>query len=511
MNRFEAKIAVALVLAAAVPLSIALAFAARLVDESVDVGLNERVRRAVEGKAPIMRDYIRARVAYFRATLHTIAEAGELSEVIAKKDPHGIEAYLRAALKKCEHCAELTLEVAGTSSAQSTTLRVTSPREYKASDWVVRSFPAEAEPGHRVPRHEGARLRLRAALERRYQEGLQEAGEFARLFALLAEKNAALKNAYLLAFAVILGAALLIALAIGLFLARRVTKRISVLIDATKRVATGDLAFAIPVRSRDEITDLTQAFNKMLADLSESQRRIVYLETIAAWQEIARRLAHEIKNPLTPILLAMQQVHKKYPGGDAAFARTLDQALEVVTEEVGSLRTLVTEFSDFAKLPSVHLAPFELGAFVDEVARAEEAEGQAITLRRPDGDIPVRIDRMLLRRAFTNLLKNAREAMRSAGVDAAPELEVRVLARSVVLDVLDRGPGVPREAKARIFDPYFTTKHDGTGLGLSIVKKILLDHGGTIKILDRPGGGALFRVTLPLCAPEKAASAPEPR
>jgi nitrogen fixation/metabolism regulation signal transduction histidine kinase len=177
----------------------------------------------------------------------------------------------------------------------------------------------------------------------------------------------------------------------------------------------------------------------------------------------------------------------------------------VVTEEVESLRALVSDFSEFAKLPSVHLQPGDLGAFFEEVARGEAAEGLPVTLTRPQEPVAAGFDRMLLRRALTNLLKNAREAMAETGVAGAPELSLSREGDHAVVETADRGPGVPDESKSRVFDPYYTTKHDGTGLGLAIVKKIVLDHGGSITVADRAGGGAVFRIVLPL-RPDKEAS-----
>ena len=501
MNRFEGKIAFALALTAILPLVVALAFAARLVDESVAVGLNPQVEEAVKARVPMTRDFIRARLDYFKATLAAVAVSQPLEDALAAGDAQAATAALSRVLSSCDHCTSLIAEAPGKAGGPKLVARAKSARAFPLQEWSERSFPSADEGGRKMSRIPGATVRLTAVLEKRHQDALEVAGEFQRLYDLVATKKGALRDAYIVAFGVILGSALIIALLLGVYLARRVTGRISVLIDATRRVAGGDLTFAIPVRAGDEIADLTQSFNKMLADLSEGQRRIVYLETIAAWQEIARRLAHEIKNPLTPILLAMQQVHKKYPGGDATYQRTVDQALEVVTEEVESLRALVTEFSDFAKLPSVNLQLGDLAAFAREIERAESTEGQAIEAHIEDGEIRVAFDRMLLRRAVTNLLKNAREAMRDASTASAPALSLRVVDRQAQLDVLDRGPGVSAEIRARIFDPYYTTKHDGTGLGLSIVKKIVLDHGGTITVLDHEGGGADFRITLPLAPP----------
>jgi two-component system nitrogen regulation sensor histidine kinase NtrY len=498
MSRFEIKIAFALLLTAAIPLTVALVLASRLVQESVTVGLNPRVREAVEAQARVVRDYIRARVAYFKAVAGAAAQSRSLTQALARQSRLDVERSLREILDVCPQCA--SVELSGAYS-----LRVRSQASFSPQEWAERSFPSEDEPALAVAGRPEVRLRLTAVLERRYLKELAESGEFARLYALLAEKGEAIQDAYLLAFSLALGITMIVATALGIFLARRVTRRITVLIDATRRVARGDLAFQLPVRAHDEIADLTQSFNKMLWDLQESQRRIVYLETIAAWQEIARRLAHEIKNPLTPILLAMQQVHNKYAGEDPAYRQTLDQALEVVTEEVASLRALVSEFSEFAKLPSVNLQPGDLGAFLEEVARGEAAEGLPVTLTRPQLPVAADFDRMLLRRAVTNLLKNAREAMAETGAAGAPELALFREGEHAVLEVADRGPGVPDESKSRVFDPYYTTKHDGTGLGLAIVKKIVLDHGGSITVADRTGGGAVFRIVLPL-RPDKEAS-----
>jgi nitrogen fixation/metabolism regulation signal transduction histidine kinase len=498
MSRFEIKIAFALLLTAAIPLTVALVLASRLVQESVTVGLNPRVREAVEAQAPVVRDYIRARVAYFKAVASAAAESRALSQALAARDRLEVERSLREILASCLQCT--SVELSGGYA-----LRVSGKASFPPQDWAERSFPSEDEPAQAVAGRPEVRLRLTAVVERRYLKELTESGEFARLYALLAEKGDSIQDAYVLAFSLALGITMILATSLGIFLARRVTRRIGVLIEATRRVATGDLGFQIPVRARDEIADLTQSFNKMLADLGESQRRIVYLETIAAWQEIARRLAHEIKNPLTPILLAMQQVHKKYGGEDPKYRKTLDQALEVVTEEVESLRALVSDFSEFAKLPSVHLQPGDLGAFFEEVARGEAAEGLPVTLTRPQEPVAAGFDRMLLRRALTNLLKNAREAMAETGAAGAPELSLSREGDHAVVETADRGPGVPDESKSRVFDPYYTTKHDGTGLGLAIVKKIVLDHGGSITVADRAGGGAVFRIVLPL-RPDKEAS-----
>jgi len=310
-----------------------------------------------------------------------------------------------------------------------------------------------------------------------------------------------IQRSYVRAFSLLLGAWALAAGIVGAFLARRTTRRLSQLVVAVRQLARGNLSVQVDAGSpRDEVASLARAFNSMVREVRESRDRIVYLEKISGWQDVARRLAHEIKNPLTPIQLAFQQLEARYPAGparDPAFAALLADAGQIVREEIATLQRLVEEFSGFAKLPDVKPEPAELGDLVEEFVRtspqlAEEAE---ILVRR-GGPCPVRVDRALFRRVLTNLVRNAIEAARPAR--ARVHLAVACAEDRAVLTAADEGPGIGLELRDRIFDPYFTTRREGTGLGLAIVKKIVLQHGGEISAGDRPGGGASFTLTLPL-------------
>src|SRR5690606_24292442 len=151
----------------------------------------------------------------------------------------------------------------------------------------------------------------------------------------------------------------------GSLFARGVTTRVDELAEATERVAEGDLSVRVSERGSDEISDFARAFNKMLAEVESSRARIEYLQRIGAWQEMARRLAHEIKNPLTPIQLAVQEIHRRYPESNPEYQKLLDTSLEIVEDEVGTLRRLVSEFSNFARLPRAKLEPADLGEFLE--------------------------------------------------------------------------------------------------------------------------------------------------
>jgi nitrogen fixation/metabolism regulation signal transduction histidine kinase len=301
---------------------------------------------------------------------------------------------------------------------------------------------------------------------------------------------------------------LVIAAALGLFIARRATGRVAALSAAARRVGEGDLAVRVAPRGSDELDDLGRAFDRMVAELSEARSRLVYLQKLSAWQEVARRLAHEIKNPLTPIQLAVQELASKYRGGDSAYQRLLATAQEILTEEVGAIRRLVDDFSAFAKLPKVEPVPVDLGQVVDDFSRAHPEWQKALVVERR-GPIPALCDRMLIRRVLANLVENAVQAAEAAGRAPAVRISVATAENEASLVVDDNGPGVPLEARERIFDPYMTTKEHGTGLGLAIVRKVMLDHGGDVRVAEGPSplGGARFVVTLPV-VPGSASSDP---
>jgi nitrogen fixation/metabolism regulation signal transduction histidine kinase len=316
----------------------------------------------------------------------------------------------------------------------------------------------------------------------------------------------------------LLGLTIVAAVGAGSLIASSVSGRIADLAQATKLVADGDLSIRVPERGDDELSDLARGFNRMLGEVAESRSRIEYLQRIGAWQEMARRLAHEIKNPLTPIQLAVQEVHRRYEGDEPAFRKLIDTTLEIVEDEVGTLRRLVSEFSDFARLPQANLQTEDLTTFLQELSEQlllledERADGElpdglrsawrgahiGLTFALPKEPAQVLMDRHMLRRVMLNLIQNAAQAMREQG-ERPPKILVSLRAddQSYLLDVEDSGPGIPEALRERMFDPYVTTKSEGTGLGLAIVKKIIVEHGGSITALGSELGGAKLRIRLP--------------
>jgi nitrogen fixation/metabolism regulation signal transduction histidine kinase len=291
------------------------------------------------------------------------------------------------------------------------------------------------------------------------------------------------------------------ATAIGLLLARRATGKVAVLRDAAQRVGEGDLGVRVSPRGKDELDELGRTFDRMVAELAEARPRLEYLQKVSAWQEVARRLAHEIKNPLTPIQLAVQELGSKYRGDDPAYRKLLATSQEILAEEIGTIRRLVDDFSAFAKLPKVEPAPVDLGQVVEDFVRAHPEWQDFLTFAAPAGPVGAVGDRMLIRRVLANLVENAVHAAEGAG--RAPRVALSVeadAARGLArLIVDDNGPGIPPRDRERVFDPYVTTKEHGTGLGLAIVRKIVLDHGGDVHASAAPAplAGARLTVTLP--------------
>lgn len=337
-------------------------------------------------------------------------------------------------------------------------------------------------------------------------ENFKKLGKAERNFKNISLLRSELEPYYRIVFFIIFGATVLIAMIVGLLIARGTTRRLSALVRATRAVAEGDLNTQVRFSSNDEVSELGQSFNEMVLELRDSREKITYLEKVSAWQEIARRLAHEIKNPLTPIQLAAQQLHQKYSGDDDKFRKLLDDAYEIIKEEVDGLRRFVGAFSTFAKLPTVQTEEVELGVFFDDFIRShvEEADKTNIRLEASCRNCRINVDRMLMKHVLINLIENAKDAAKEKRQEE--ELEIIIepkldnAKRILYIEVSDNGPGMDTNVVNRIFDPYFTTKEHGTGLGLAIVKKIVLEHHGTISVDSEKGKGTTFRIRLPISA-----------
>jgi signal transduction histidine kinase len=288
---------------------------------------------------------------------------------------------------------------------------------------------------------------------------------------------------------------------IGLLVARRTARDLDQLVAGSLAAARGDLDHRVPVRSEDEVGAVAAAFNFMMEDLRSSKERLVIAERIAAWQEIARRLAHEIKNPLTPIQMAMDTLRKSWKKQHPSFGEILEESTTTVMEEADRLKHIVSEFSAFARMPKPEFQRLDLNELVRSALALYQGGAAPIAITLFASLPQIDADKNQLNQVVLNLVENARDA-----IGQRPDGHIAVSTRlgeagdRAMLIVEDNGPGIPGDLKDKVFAPYFTTKHakGGTGLGLAIVHRIVSDHGGRIVVADTPGGGARFAIELPL-------------
>ncbi|HEY0092881.1 MAG TPA: ATP-binding protein, partial [Archangium sp.] len=323
---------------------------------------------------------------------------------------------------------------------------------------------------------------------------LGEVASVRLVFSRAAEREATL--GVFRSFLLLAGLGLSFAVLLGLLMSRRITQPVEALTSGARRVGEGAWDVQVQVKATGEVGELVKTFNHMTTELRSTTERLVATERVAAWQEVARRLAHEIKNPLTPIRMSLETLMAVQDAKDERFPALFRDSAGVILEEVDRLKRIVDEFSRFARLPKPQLEPVDLGELAQNVLSlyASPPEGIRIHSEVQPG-VVAKADRDQLTQVLVNLVKNAEEAMAKGG--GALHVRVRGSEQEAVVEVQDSGPGIPPEHRARIFEPYFTTKEGGTGLGLAIAARILQEHGGKLDVGGEPGQGACFTLTLP--------------
>jgi two-component system nitrogen regulation sensor histidine kinase NtrY len=307
------------------------------------------------------------------------------------------------------------------------------------------------------------------------------------------------------------GTGILLAILFSSWAAARVTKPVEQLAAAAREVATGNLNTEVEVTSSDEIGELAEAFNRMTRELVEQKDRLVQTERVAAWRELARRLAHELKNPLFPLQLTVENLIRARQQSPEIFEEIFRESSATLLAEISNLKQVISRFSEFSKMPLPRLQSVQVNEVVQRVARLHQAqlearEGASVTMRLDLADDlePIGADPELLHRAISNLVLNAMDAMPQGGTLA---LRTRQEVERVSVAVSDTGLGLTPEECERLFTPYYTSKQHGTGLGLAIVQSVVSDHGGTVSVQSKPGQGTTFRIELPRNLDKLTASA----
>jgi nitrogen fixation/metabolism regulation signal transduction histidine kinase len=283
-----------------------------------------------------------------------------------------------------------------------------------------------------------------------------------------------------------------------------VTRPVEQLARAARDVAQGNWDTQVEVTGHDEFSQLAESFNRMTSELLTQKERLVQTERVAAWRELARRLAHELKNPLFPLQLTVENLVRARMQSPEQFDEVFRESSRTLLAEISNLKTIIGRFSEFSRMPHPQVQAVQVNELLRGVAQLFQAQLQAPG-RAPiacklelDGSLaPIAVDPDLLHRALSNLVLNAMDAMPEGGTLT---LRSRRDDGKTILEVADTGSGLTPEECERIFTPYYTSKQHGTGLGLAIVQSVVSDHGGRISVRSEPGAGTAFVIELPVGA-----------
>ena len=285
----------------------------------------------------------------------------------------------------------------------------------------------------------------------------------------------------------------------SLVASRAIVGPVRALVAATRRIAGGDLQVAVPARGGPELGELASAFNQMADELAQGRQRLVAAEREQAWAEMARQVAHEVKNPLQPMRMAAQLLQRARREQDPRADAVADRLARTVLEQTQALDRIASDFRAFAGSAPAQRAPVRLDDWLaelrDQCAGLFAGKALELSFAAGAGEAQVALDSATLARVFVNLVQNALEA---APDGVAVALRSRVAGGRAVVEVADDGPGVPDEAREHLFEPYFTTKSSGTGLGLAICRRVVEAHGGTIRLARSRAGETVFVIELPV-------------
>ncbi len=432
----ERRVALVILMTALLPLASAMFLAYSMLNYASSVWLRPEIEAELERGIDLYKDYVRVVKDDMKHRTDALAGDEPLREAARRHDAAGCGRALGTIFPRVAQLVSLAVEEGDGRQL------ATQDRGRPLDEATERKLEVRRTLGSEA---DGPTLVATFAFDRRYERELERAGDVHDAYAQLEKGRARLYAGYFEAFALLLGITVVATVLLGFSLARGITRRINRLAVAINLVAAGNLEARVPVTGSDELTELARVFNRMLGEMQESRARIEYLQRIGAWQEMAQRLAHEIKNPLTPIQLAVQECHRKYSGDDPRFRSLLDTTLEIVEEEVGTLRRLVSNFSSFARLPHSELREASLQDFLRECSEqlghlgAERSRGRRGRRRR----CPRR--RGAMAAAERSDVGRHRSANAQAG-DREPRAQ---LGRGHPQHRQSSGPGRPRRRRSR--------------------------------------------------------------
>ena len=297
------------------------------------------------------------------------------------------------------------------------------------------------------------------------------------------------------------GGGIILAILLSSWAAARMTRPVVQLARAAQDVAAGHWDTQVEISGGDEVAQLAESFNRMTAELLAQKERLVQTERVAAWRELARRLAHELKNPLFPLQLTVENLMRARTQSPEQFDEVFGESSRTLLAEISNLKAIIGRFSEFSKMPHPQLQAVQVNEILRGVVKLYQAQLQApgrapivCELKLDESSGTIAADPDLLHRALSNLVLNAMDAMPDGGTLT---LRSRRDDGKVIIEVADTGSGLTPEECERIFTPYYTSKKHGTGLGLAIVQSVVSDHGGRISVQSEPGRGTTFVIELP--------------
>jgi nitrogen fixation/metabolism regulation signal transduction histidine kinase len=267
-----------------------------------------------------------------------------------------------------------------------------------------------------------------------------------------------------------------------------ITRPLNRLQAATNELSKGNWSIQVPESRFSPLNDLIVSFNTMIRELESNRNKLIQAEKESAWRDLARIMAHEIKNPLTPMRLSLERLEQKYALKAPEFEAVFSSALAVMQEEISNLQRFASEFSQFAKLPKAEPVDYDLNQQLTEIVQPYQEQAE-IHLNFALEHLRFHGDKTQMKQVFTNLIQNA---IQSSPENCVLQISTRSKEKEIKIILEDNGPGIRAEDLGKIFDPYFTKRTKGTGLGLSIVKRIVEGHGGVIQVDSTPGKGTRF-------------------
>ncbi|MDR1326614.1 MAG: HAMP domain-containing protein [Treponema sp.] len=371
--------------------------------------------------------------------------------------------------------------------------------------FVVREMPRDVDVIRYVLSSERGHVRVVTCdLGIGFDEAIRSFTDEKARFDVINSLRLSLNPLLLFYYGVFLFPTLLMTLIIAINFTRRLSQPLVELVEATRRVAGGDFSIHLIARRSDELGLLVHSFNTMVRELERSQATLMKAEKISIWQTMAQQLAHEIKNPLTPIKLSAERVLRRWRNNPERIGEILENSMLAIIQETEGLSTLLNEFRTLSRPMEPSLSWTRVRDLVEETIVPYKSSHPNVLFRTEyiNATIAVKIDRHRLSQVLTNLIINAIDAMNQEGVVEIRTDTVRKRdSRYCRISIRDTGKGIPLEEKSRVFMPYFTTKESGTGLGLPIVERIVNEHDGSIWFHSAPGMGTTFFIDLPI-APE---------